>query len=107
VDVGSFSANVFHMVGEVGRSTGTESPGPERVRKVRATFHLPAELLDELRNAVVALSGPPHRMTMAKLAESALRNELARLVGLQQGRLRGRAFPQRDGDVRTGRPIDS
>src|SRR5207237_8849239 len=35
--------------------------------KGRATFHLPAELLDEMRNTVVALAGPPPRLAKAKL----------------------------------------
>src|SRR5262245_47517836 len=98
---------VADMPGEVGRSAGPHHHGPERSHKVRATFHLPADLLNDLRNAVVALSGPPHRMTMAKFAENALRSELERLMQLQQGRQRGRPFPQRDSDVRTGRPIGS
>ena len=94
------------MPGEAGQPLYRNGT-PERVHKVRTTFHLPADLVDELRNAVVALSGPPHRLTMAKLAENALRSELDRLAQQQQGRLRGRSFPQRDGDVRTGRPIGS
>jgi len=72
---------------------------------VRATFHLPEELLNEARNTVVALSGPPHRLTLAKLAENAIRNEIARLKGERMGRHRGREFPQRTEEVRTGRPI--
>jgi hypothetical protein len=94
------------MSGEAGQPPHRNGTS-ERVHKVRATFHVPADLMDELRNAVVALSGPPHRLTMAKLAENALRSELDRLSQLQQGRQRGRSFPQRDGDVRTGRPIGS
>jgi post-segregation antitoxin (ccd killing protein) len=73
--------------------------------KVRATFHLPQELLNEARNTVVALAGPPHRLTLAKLAENALRNEIERLKEERLGRKRGREFPQRTGEVRTGRPI--
>ena len=81
---------------------------PQRsAAKVRATFQVPAELLNEARNAVVALSGPPHRMTLAKLVEGALRNELERLRDLRSGRERGREFPQRDDEVRSGRPIGS
>src|SRR5207249_4602889 len=37
--------------------------------KVRATFNLPRELVEEARDTVVALAGPPHRLTLAKLAE--------------------------------------
>jgi hypothetical protein len=79
--------------------------GHVRSAKVRATFHLPEELMNEARNTVVALSGPPYRLTMAKLAENALRSELDRLKELREGRQRGRDFPQRTDAVRTGRPI--
>jgi hypothetical protein len=83
------------------------NPGQDRTAKVRATFQLPEALLNEVRNTVVALSGPPHRLTMAKLAENALRNEVERLKEARNGRQRGQEFPQRTDDVRTGRPIGS
>jgi hypothetical protein len=76
-----------------------------RTAKVRATFLLPIELVNEARNTVVALSGPPHRLTLARLMENALRRELDRLREERTGRLRGREFPQREEEVRTGRPI--
>ncbi|HEY8811868.1 MAG TPA: hypothetical protein VIO86_05170 [Candidatus Dormibacteraeota bacterium] len=76
-----------------------------RPAKVRATFHLPEDLMNEARNTVVALSGPPYRLTLARLAENAIRSELERLKDLREGRQRGRDFPQRTDDVRTGRPI--
>lgn len=76
-----------------------------RQRKVRATFHIPEDLLNEARNTVVALSGPPHRMTLAKLAETALRHELDRLRDEREGSHRGNEFPQREHDLRGGRPI--
>jgi hypothetical protein len=79
--------------------------GQVRSGKVRATFHLPEDLMNEARNTVVALSGPPYRLTLAKLAENALRTELERLKEARDGRLRGRDFPQRTDEVRTGRPI--
>jgi hypothetical protein len=75
--------------------------------KVRATFQLPAELMNEARNTVVALSGPPHRMTLARLVENALRRELDRLREERTGRHRGLEFPQRVDEVRSGRPIGS
>jgi len=74
-------------------------------RKVRATFHLPEPLLNEARNAVVALSGPRHRLSLARLAEDAIRHELERLRKRRQGPGRGREFPQRDSELRRGRPI--
>ena len=72
--------------------------------KVRATFHLPQDLLDETRDAVVHLSGPPVRLTLAALAEKALRKELARL---KKAHNKGKDFPRRNGDLKGGRPIGS
>jgi hypothetical protein len=86
-------------------ATSSNHDHDRHAAKVRATFQLPVDLLDELRNAVVALSGPPHRLTLAKVAENALRSELERLKELQSGRQRGKSFPQREAEVRTGRPI--
>lgn len=98
---------MWHMAEDPGPAEPTTTAAVRPPAKVRATFHLPADLLDEARNAVVALSGPPHRLTLAKLAENALRAEIDRLKQLQTGRHTGQPFPQRDGDVRSGRPIGS
>jgi hypothetical protein len=73
--------------------------------KVRATFNLPRELIEEARDTVVALAGPPHRLTLAKLAELALRNELDRLRGERRGSGRDKPYPTRTAEVRSGRPI--
>lgn len=73
--------------------------------KTRATFHVSRALMDEIRDTVVALSGPPDRMTMANFAESAFTRELERLRDLRRGKDRGEAFPPRHAPVRTGRPI--
>jgi hypothetical protein len=73
-----------------------------RGAKVRATLYLPYELLDEARNAVVHLSGPPARLTLTKLAEQALRRELQRL---KDGYTQGQPFPARDEELKGGRPI--
>ena len=84
---------------------GTTPRPPEkapRTPKVRATFHLPAALLDGLRDAVVALSGPPLRLTLAHLAEEALRETLQEL---QKAHNRGKPFPRRGGELKGGRPI--
>jgi len=70
--------------------------------KVRATFHVPADLFEECRNAVVFLSGPPERLTLAELAENALRRELERLSRRHNA---GKAFPQRRSELTGGRPI--
>ena len=81
-----------------------EGEPPSRpVGKARATFHLPASLLDEMRNTVVALSGPPHRLTMSKLAVNALRRELDRLR--RDGGRPNKAYSQRAEEVTRGRPV--
>ena len=82
---------------------GMSRPAPKRpAPKIRATLYLPADLLDEARNAAVHLAGNPARLTLTKLAENALRAELARLKTLYN---QGREFPPRDEDLRGGRPI--
>jgi len=77
---------------------------PRKPRKVRATFHLPEDLLGEARDAVTALMGPPLHLTLAELAENALRREVARL---KKARNRGKNFPRRRADLKGGRRIGS
>ncbi len=77
-------------------------PEPARGAKVRATLYLSLEVLEEARNAAVHLAGYPARLTLAKLADDALRAELQRLKDLYN---QGRDFPPRDADLRGGRPI--
>ena len=63
-------------------SAGQRRPAasPQRsAPRVRATFHLPLDLVEEARNATVALSGPPTRLTLARLVETAVRREVERL----------------------------
>ena len=76
---------------------------PSSRRKVRATFHLPLELVDEARNATVALSGPPTRLTLARLVENGIRRELRDLREQHNG---GLEFPARSGELVGGRPIE-
>lgn len=76
----------------------------KQVRKVRATFHLPEPLFEEARDAAVFLAGPPVRLTLAALAESAIRRELDRL---KKAHHEGKPFPRRQSDLRGGRPIGS
>ena len=83
------------------KADGRKRAGAE---KVRATFHLPADLLDELRGAVVQLSGPPLRLTLAAAAEDALRAYLERL---RTEHHRGRPFDPPAEPLRGGRPIGS
>ncbi len=70
--------------------------------KVRATLYLPADLLDEARNAAVYLAGYPVRLTLTQLAEQALRAELRRLKDAHN---HGKDFPPRSGELKGGRPI--
>lgn len=71
-------------------------------KRAKITVELPADLVEECRNAVVFLSGPPDRLTLAGLIGDALREELDRLRNLRTG---GESFPQRDSDLRGGRPL--
>ena len=80
-----------------------EAPLPRRsTEPTRATFHLPNDLIEEARDVVVALSGPPLRLTLAAFAENALRAEIERMKRKHNG---GEPFPRRQGTVRVGRPI--
>jgi hypothetical protein len=79
-------------------------PAPRRARKVRATFHVPEDLFEQVRDAVVHLSGPPARLTLAATAEGALRRELERLKEQYND---GEDFPPRESELRGGRPIGS
>lgn len=79
-------------------------PVVERPRKLRATFHLTEPLFEEVRDCVVALSGPPYRLTLAGLAEEALRDKVE---ALRKSANKGKPFPKRDGQIRGGRPIGS
>ncbi len=93
------SDKVFRTLG--GRAVNSPRLFP-RSRKIRATLYLPAELLDEARNAAVYLAGYPLRLTLAKLAERALKAELQRL---KEQYNEGRDFPPRTEELRGGRPI--
>lgn len=68
-------------------------------QKTCLTTRLPAALIEELRDCVVALSGPPHRLTVSELIEEAVKRELGR-------RRRGKRFPKRRSQVRRGRPVE-
>ena len=91
------------MPNKSGKTKAKPSAPPAR-KKIRATFVLPPELFEEVRDTVVALSGPPHRMTMAALAEKALRGELERL---KKALHKGKRFPARPYDPPSGRPVGS
>ena len=72
---------------------------------IKQTFMLPGELVEQCRDAVVALSGPPVQLTLTRLVTDALRRELARL---RKTKHRGRPFPRRGkAGLRVGRPIST
>ena len=75
---------------------------PRPTARVRATLYLPQDVLEEARDAAFHLGGHPAHLSLTKLAENALRQELARLKTLYNG---GHDFPQRSEDLKGGRPI--
>ncbi len=90
-------------------SSSNQAKKPEitkkaRSNKVRATFYISEDVLEAIRNTAFALSGPPHRLTMAGFAEEALKRELQRMVNEHNG---GEEFPERSGEMRVGRRVGS
>ena len=80
-----------------------ETPAPSsrqkrkaKARKIRATFHLPMELVELARDAVYWTPG----LTLSSLCEAGLRSEIVNLE-----RKRGETFPKRPGDLKVGRPV--
>jgi len=71
-------------------------------RKIRATYHLPPDVVEDARNCVIHLSGPPLHLTLSKLVEDALRREIERLAKAHN---EGQGFPLGDPSVLGGRPI--
>ena len=71
--------------------------------KKKVPFNLPADLAEEVRDAVFALSGPPYCLSLALFAENALRTELARL---KQAENSGQQFPRRSGRIQPGRRVE-
>jgi hypothetical protein len=69
---------------------------------VKATFNLPAALVDEAKNAVVTLGGAPVRLTLAALVSGALTRELERLKKAHHG---GKPWPPRSAPLVGGRPL--
>jgi len=81
----------------------TPAPEPPR-KKIQATFQLPPELLEEARDTVVALAGPPESLTLATLVARGIERELA---ALRERYNDGERFPERKAPLRQGRPIGS
>lgn len=87
------------------RETGepAQSQKPQGL-KARLNVELPSELVMQTRDTVIALSGPPVRLTIASFVAEALRREIERLQAVHNG---GQPFPSTDGLVRVGRPVGS
>jgi hypothetical protein len=76
---------------------GEPQADPARPGKERATFQLPTDLIEKVRDAVYYTPG----QTMAAFMEDALRHHLERVE-----KKRGEPFPSRKGAVlKTGRPV--
>lgn len=78
----------------------TLAPGAARKQKVNA--RVSGALLEEVRDCVVALSGPPHGLTMDQFAEEAYRRELERL---KRKHAAGIGFARRPYNPKPGRRI--
>ena len=82
----------------ISRCGGVNPEGQHHlVPRERATFHLPVDLLEEVRDAVAAVPG----LTMASCAEHALRTFLHLLRREYNGEMR---FPHRTSPIKRGRP---
>lgn len=68
----------------------------------RVSFVPDREMLERARNAVYALSGPPHVLTLTQLLGDALRCEVERL---ERHHHRGKPFRDRPGSLRPGRRV--
>ena len=66
------------------------------VAKERLTVHLPVDLMDGVKNAVYWTPG----LTLARLAEDALRQALAAMEAA-----RGAPYPPRERNLTVGRPL--
>lgn len=73
-----------------------EEPGvPEREALIRATFHLPPELVDRVRDVAWW-----ERRTCAQIVKDAIEIYIEGLV-----KERRKPFPKRAGELRRGKPI--
>jgi len=88
---GADRAGIFDALDDL--LPGPSAP-PARPARVRASFSIPPEVLDAVRDAAAHLSADSGRLTPAQLAERALRAEVERLAAEHN---RGRPFPPRPG----------
>lgn len=84
------------------RPSRNEPESPGSARKQKFNCRIPPDLADSIRDCVVALSGPPSRLTIDAFAEEAFRRELERLRRQHQA---GQPFEKRPYNPRPGRPV--
>ena len=77
---------------------GSDAADDDRRRKV--SYYVRESLIEELRDAVDFLAGPPERATVSGLVEQSIRRELDRLARKYNG---GDRFPPRPAELRPGR----
>jgi hypothetical protein len=75
---------------------------PVRTRKQKVNARISGALLEEVRDCVVALSGPPHGLTMDGFADEAYRRELERL---KRSHHSGQPFARRPYNPKPGRRV--
>lgn len=102
VSLGVFEQGVVNRRKFKAASRAEEKSQPTEAPKKRVSFHLTDALAERVRNTVYYLSGPPHRLTMASLAEAALARELSRLEREANG---GKPFARRGSELVGGRPV--
>ena len=71
-------------------------------KKARVGIYLLPSLMEEIRDATVALSGPPTSLTVTAFFDDAVRRELKHLKRSQNS---GKDFPKRKTNPRRGRPV--
>lgn len=88
------------------RTTGSKvKPTAARKHSLKnLNVQMDPSVIEQVRDCVVALSGPPAFLTMARFVESACEREIERL---QQEHRKGKPFARRPEGVgvRRGRPI--
>jgi hypothetical protein len=89
------ATDIFHVNGAKRTEPQAQSV-PATGKKERATFQLPIDLIEKVRDAVYWTPGA----TMAGFMEDALRAHIERTE-----KKNGRSFPSRSGKLKTGRPI--
>lgn len=88
--------------GEEIAAEGPSTLAPVATRKQKVNARISAALLDEVRDCVVALSGPPYGLTMDEFAEEAYRRELERL---KRSHHAGQSFARRSYNPKPGRRV--